>query len=893
MQRGKPAPYVDRLASGLEQFLAQLAGGLPVPTEPVSDSLLSGSLHQQTLGGQAGVLRSGRIQYALPQLNWYRVALDEGGAVVAAASCHNFNPGLVGPKLHTLLAPDTAVWLVLHPGGHWGYILGAIPRLATDGNVAFGDWIQQGSAVGLRRLAYYREWVNSLAQQGGAKDFSAHGPQDQLITDYSLLTELGGGLHLDPCQSFLRLDEFSGLFLYYFDRLARLAGQNLDILSMVHQEQYRHDEGELSYYRGECLYPWEFLGVFLAADQARSYQEHSDRDVHFDAPYGKLEPAASDQQSFCRYEEYGGYLGQGRLRQIVLPPAEVWEDSSYLYRYGGSGSPLTVLRESLLPDGSYLLSSAKRICLIRRPPLPTPRRRQPAESYRDDADRAAQENYAFSGQLAGDTAHQVGEPARPAEYPQLAAAANLLDLHTYLLNWAAVHPFHYHEGDFTLPEDQQPLAPFPLADQAEAFWMEPPAPTPQRVDERYGEVAYYPLYSHLSLNDDGSVVLLGGLGEEIRLAGGNITLACPGHILLQSGKSTVVLAGDDAIVRARHSLDLTVSERDIRLKAQRNMLMVSGNGGEGGTLLENRAQGTAQQYPVEGGEQIVGSGIVLKAATSLTSLISSSIYLRTGNEDGGVGSGEIVLDAARGNANIRLVCFDCTRHIRNRAEDAFGLPEVQSVNVASATQTLLGGRLDVVDSIRSNSFLVCRDSIQTTDGHFGSRTGGSVGVLRNPGQQRAQLVRQIVNAADENATTLATEYRTQVQTALYGSGRPGNAAVQQQLSFGCRTPEEYGTTAFVLPQATWQVLAQTAGGVVPWSEALVPYQGGSQTTLPWPGRSKWQEEETLLTLRPTDLAFFDAAAGIPYPRGERYENGELGAFHPAIPAAAYTVIDTP
>lgn len=890
-QRDK-SPYVDRLSSGLEQFVAQLAGGLS-PFEPAADALLTGGLHQQTFAAQASQLRAGRVQFGLPYFNWYRVALDDGGAVIGCTAGTQGAQGLVGAKLHAAYPPDTPVWVLLHPTGLWGYILATIPALTDDGNISFGDWITQGSGVGLRRLAYYREWINRLADEGGVRDFSRHNPQDQLATDYSLLTELGGGLHLDPCQVFLRIDESCGLFAYYFDRLLRIAGQNLDILSMVHQEQYRHDEGELSYFRGECLYPWEFLGVFQPADLARSYRETSDVDVHFQQPYGKLEPAQDDQTAFHRYEEYGGYLGQLRLRQVLLPPPAVWEDGQALYRFSSAGAPPAVFRESLGPDGSYTLASAKRLVLAKRLLMPAPRRRQPAESYRADADRAENENYAFSGHQDGGATHRVGDPQRPADHAALAAASNLLDLHAHLFNWQALHPFHYHEGDFTLPEDTASRAPLPLDELTEGMWMTPPAATPQRVDNRYGDVDYYPLYSHLTLNDDGSVVLQGGLGEELRMAGGNIVLACPGMILLQSGKSTVVLAGDDAIVRARHAVDVTSAQRDVRVKAEKNLLLLSGNGGTGGTLLENRAVGTDQDYPTAGGEQIVASGIVLKAPTSAAAVMAGSIYLRTGSEAGGIQSGEIVLDAASGNQNVRAICFDFTRHIRNRAEDAFGLPEVTSVNVSSAQQTLLGGRLDVVDSIRSNSFFVCRGQITSTDGHIASRTGGPVGRLQDAGQARAQLIQGIAVPADALIPVLQADYQAQVVTELYGEEKLGHPDVQQRLSFGCRTEAEYGTEQFLLPQAAWQIHASGSGAVDVWHEPVVAYQGAGQATMPWPGVAKWRDEETLLTLPPEAFTLYDVAAGIPQPRGAVYEAGQLGGFQPATPQTAYTVLHTP
>ena len=55
------------------------------------------------------------------------------------------------------------------------------------------------------------------------------------------------------------------------------------------------------------------------------------------------------------------------------------------------------------------------------------------------------------------------------------------------------------------------------------------------------------------------------------------------------------------------------------------MLMLSGNGGVGGTLIENRAQGIDQDYPSEGGEKIAGTGVIFKAPNSIVGTMASEI----------------------------------------------------------------------------------------------------------------------------------------------------------------------------------------------------------------------------------------------------------------------------
>lgn len=123
--------------------------------------------------------------------------------------------------------------------------------------------------------------------------------------------------------------------------------------------------------------------------------------------------------------------------------------------------------------------------------------------------------------------------------------------------------------------------------------------------------------SYVNIEDDGSIIMRDTWGSEIVMRGGNIILNCPGQLELRPGKSLVMLAGDDLIAKAKNSVDITATDKDVRVKAEANLHMLAeGRNGRGGILLESRADGEGVAFEGLKGEDVMSRGIILKAAES-------------------------------------------------------------------------------------------------------------------------------------------------------------------------------------------------------------------------------------------------------------------------------------
>lgn len=894
IRQTKPV-VVDRTADELNLQLEQSDKSTLNSPEHEADPFQSAARHKMHLG-QSGKIVFGRVHMGYPYLNCYIVAVGpQLGGMIVCTNLQESSTSLMGARDTTSLAPDTPVLLWMPHQGKWGYILGSFPNLIDNGNFIFSDWIVQGGNTGVKRDKYYTDMLTKLVDRGGTKDFSNHQPIDSNSMDWGRMTELGGGIHLDPFMTFLRIDETTGLYGFYHDQLMRLSGHNLDITSGTHEELYRDDEGENTYFRGETPYPWEALGSFDA--NATVHKENTAKDVHLNLPEGTYEPVEYDQQAFYRYQEYGGYLGQGRIRLMAIPP----DSASGVNTFKSTSAPIGVFREQISLDGSYSLASAKNIIISKRTLIAVPKQVKLPEDYSETADSVENKNYKAAGLDRADgnegDEHKVGDLKASGEFPHLVAVAGMLDLHSYTFNWKNIHPFYYHKEDYVLPEESE-ITPkitritsrpdFSLL--AKEMWLPRPTAKSLKVDHRYGNSDYFENMSHMTMTDDGSVVIQGGNGEELRMVGGNIQLSCPGNVMLQPGKSVVSLAGKDVILRAKKSIDITSTDKDVRIKSENNLHMLAANSGNGGILLESRSRGDSQYFPSKGGDSVVSSGIVLKSKHSQIVGLGKDIYLRTGVDNGPYGA--IVLDAGEGKGLIQNVCRSSEYYLNRNGSVKYwyGKDAVVATTQFRRNRTMIGNYTQIDGQLIVDKSIIARR-------HILSHTG-VIMAKRNAVQYQGKVVQPLSPASAERALQDLRETQQKAQQRgqdrwtntltpkWYEDDKAGQSETQKKISFGLRRSDEYGTENFKLPETNWQVLAGDSGSV--FKEKVVLYQEREEM-MPWPGEKAWTGKN-LLQYSNKSLKLFDADKGVSVPRSDVYADSEYGDFTSAVPDEAYKII---
>jgi hypothetical protein len=734
---------------------------------------------------------------------------------------------------------------------------------------------------------------------GGAFDFSSGRPLDATPFDWGRTTETGLGIHLDPFLFQARVNEMCGLWLSYWDSFTRLAGVQLLIESAAHEESAEDDEGELRIFRGESSYLWEANGLYapgtavLADTPAHDVQYDLHRaDVDLARGYEALDP-------FYRVQIHGGYLGQGRQRFLALPPRtdgpRVRTDTDH---------DLGACYEHVALDGSYSLTSAKSLFFGKRGFVAVPRAvKLPPDGEGDDA-RA--DNYLFSGEFGDKGApHKVGDvDAGTGPHRAHLRAAAALDFASYALNWKGHHPFHYHAKDYHLaqPADLPGAAEsLDFAVLAEADALPDPTPLKQTVDRRYGEVDYFPRDSGIHFLEDGGVVLEDGSGCRLVMAGGKVRIEAPGDIELVSGRKTVLL-GQDLILRAKDSVDLSAANGDLRAKAERNLQMLAGNSGEGGFLIECRSEGKSHDYDHKFGSDVAGSGVVLRAPHSEVAALASDVYLRTGGE--GLDPGAITIDAGQGGDPFTVYAGIATVFSADGC-NFWSSPTGTSSDVTvghhlGPSGVILGGAAIVSGPLSVTSGGVLVDgSIEATGsiasaGAVASRDGGPLAqVDPSFGNTLSQATGDASTAVSTFRDAGSSYHRDSIVLRFYNDPKSlGSADLLGKISFSFRDPPDdgaqYATRDFSFAEPRWQQMVRLgmAEGGVDWNEPPVASQGVQ--TYPWPGRAAWSQDNIFLRL--SRLTMYDTAAGRPAARPGPYEAPALAGWDPTTMSAGLRTV---
>lgn len=838
--------------------------------------------HLQALSGQ-GHITIGTVIHAIPTKNWYKVQLADGGGTIGACKLSDCSLVPLGPRSVELIAPNSAVLVFLPRGGLFAYILGIAPQPIMSGAPRSSDSIVQGSNAGYNREEAHQYPETGTDQSGGVQDFSNSRPTDETGLIRGWVSPTGISLTVDDFLLQARVSEMCGLWMSWYDDWLRLAGKQLLVESASHEVAAGDDEGEAYYQRGIAMYPWEAVGCY-DRDSAFAGTATGDENATVDMLSGK-----KDVQPFYRYMEYGGYLGQGHFRIVSAPPKQTG-----VRAFSDTDVDEGLFRESISADGDYSLVSAKRIHIGKRGKVISPRRRYPHDS--GTGDDAASENYKFSGVFGGDEAHEIGDLPATGEYVGLRKIAAVSDLVSYIVNWKALHPFHYHRQDFNTPQESEQTQTFERVQEELDFseletqnWLSDPEAKTLHIDDRYGDVNYFERESFIILEDDGSVHIGSGCGSEIVLGQGGVRVTTPGAIMLLPG-TDLLAAADQMCFRTKGSIDHSAG-KDYRVKAENNMQMLAANGGEGAMLFESKSSGDLQEYSGVFGEDVRGNGIVFRSQAAF-GVVADEVYLRADRN--------VVIDAAKGQGNVGIVGdtlrvsaatsvqFNIGQTDQN--SDVATVYEFAEAQVVLDAQLLLGGKLIGYKNsgIVLDGDILAKGSVQV-NGSVATTDGGTLGKVDSSLDTAIdQTTSEAVETVDEAKTDGKDAYDTDVVSAYYGDGKLGNDDLLKALHFSFRDPptgDQYHVENLIWPESRWQQMVRlgAATGGNAWDEKPVVCQG--EETYPYPGKRKWLEEAIFAQI--DALSLFDSAAGYSVDRGETYAQAALPEFSKVTMASGF------
>jgi hypothetical protein len=890
----------------VEEIVWQIkrSGGILNPDEPISDVVGDITQKVRSLGIRSGI-RFGVITDCVPHCRAYRVSPEAGDPSLICTRLSSTGGTPLGVSDCVTLQPNTHVFYIKHPTATYGLIIGVEPPFSTKARQNLPDFIVPGSNVGLHVDTAQREGFKLGGDKvnGGIWDWSAGSSVDSLeIGELNHCTETGLMLHMDSYMAMMRVDEMTGIFMYYWDQLCRVAGMNFQLWTGASTLESYDDEGEHMWYQGIATYPWEHRGMLQPGTNIAF--DRSGGSTQTATPwYSVLEPTADDIQEFHRWQQYHGYLGQGSHKILSTPYAASGQTTPQVYSQDFEAPGL--YEEVVTLSGHYGVRSATGLTIGKRPIIIVPNRKKLVQDSTGDN---VADGYNSASQFPSGTNNHKVKPSPDVgnTNENLQRAAGAADFQAHLYNWEAGHPFHYHEKDFHYPEESE-STPINRNQQSPDFYLlqafqeshlNPPEPTDVKIDHRKdGTTKVYPNSSHVTWLDDGGVIIGDGYGSEIVMTGGNIRITCPGDISFEAGRNIIGWAGRDAVVRAKQSVDITATDNDVRLKAEKNMQLIAANGGgSNGLLLESRGVGTTQSFN-ECGQAASYTGVILKAKDGDIVNWSQRYFVNTFT-----GGNSIVLDADDGGGTIstRSATFD--RYLRGQAHDLFvsgtSLKDgtVQAVNTYGEFATRLsGGIIANGNSLINGGGLTVEDNVNALKGSFGSGKPNSdkVGVIVGRNYAQTQAALQQESAFQQDAETAGQELHEQINEDYYEANAPGNPDVIERAEGSLRTDADYlggdgeggSSGTFILFEPRWSQLHRGAG-LTPtaWTEKGVSC--GGTLTYPFPGQKAMTSGQRYFT---QDLNLVNGKTGAGVKRSD-FETATYGTPKPDVLDGNYPIV---
>lgn len=785
------------------------------------------------------------VEDAFAHTGCYLVRFPAGPMVAAVDLVHT--SGLpMGARPIGGYPPRSRVLVLYSPMLETAIIVGAVAKQLANPDTILPDSIALRSCVGIVQDPMH---YTNVVQVSGIGNFSLGRPLDTLPGDWGSINELGMAIALGKLVALLRASDLAKVEAFWGDDLLRLTGYNFELYSAAREEHRLDDEGEFADVALSTPFIWEGAGIKAPGTASRTNKTPVKAGNYF----ATVEPFKDDQLIIPREVRLRGYLGDIERKWVCAPPEGVSVET-----FSRTTPPYTGLSEMTRHiDGTVSIRSAREIILEKTIKIPVPKVVKSAEDPQGDN----RTNYKAAG---------LNDPqAKKEPFIWGSDEANIrsvqaIDESIWFHNRFAAVGLGLHKKDWYLPEEREISSVgagtfyskqlnaghqflLPLSDFASIV-----------IDHRQGhQVRFYRTRSGLRLHDDGSVTIEDGYGSQIKMTGGAIFLTAVNDVWIQPGRSAVVWAPFDAIVRAGNCADLTAAKGDVRIKAEKNLQILSGNSGSGGCVIENRATNpSAASGYANTGAQVVGAGITLKAAESSIHSFSKQLYLGVKPDDAGsvvtLDGGEGTLFLRGKNLTERLTGARVTLFASETEPDKRVLYVGKRLVMISSSLEV-GGSTRIVP-VQGNGSLEVSGSLKVhgggifgkgvaTNGSFAQAKGGIfVGKMKTaidfgtPPAALAAQMREQIEVVGGPVETLNTAIGENPDTS------PANAEFQRKVGVSMRSTQDMRLgESFVLYESRWQQIVRVKGGGRTWDEPEVKDPQGNPTR-PHPGQEAWEGE---------------------------------------------------
>ena len=439
--------------------------------------------------------------------------------------------GMLGIRTNYLPPPNTRVVLAYFVSG--SIVVGSVPHSLPHASGVKSRQLTGGGAI-MNRDGRQANAGNPASTQA----LGNNPPIDLLEGEVEVASAMGAGIDFLTNLTRLKAGDLAKVEVSLIDDTVRLVSDHfVHFTAFGNKEDY--NDGRLNSRVEGTSYPFEAFG--LAAENlpkvtfgaANADGSGSTLDINL----GKVDEIYGTLRS--RYSQFLGFLGDF-INQYVTDPATALGAAAA----ARSGK----FREHVGNDGGYLVQSVaditfERVCRI---PVPIERTR-----WDDPTGNLAA---GFDTLAAGPLKAWVYDP-NPANIFQ--GAYQLRHYARWLSGVYGLARYQQLQKDWAIPTEAQ--TPAPDRNSGEADRKAANAGLPP---------AYIDTYATMRIYRDGSIQLFNGYGCSVNMAGPDVQVSAARNLHLEAAGDMVLVAGQNFVVKARQSVEITAAHGGLILKAR-------------------------------------------------------------------------------------------------------------------------------------------------------------------------------------------------------------------------------------------------------------------------------------------------------------------------------------
>lgn len=718
--------------------------------------------------------------------------------------------GIFGARHMGLPSIGAQVLVYVAAHGAMGYIVGVLPVMDADSRRRPVGIVQPNSAVNvhsINEIWHVKDWgaMDCLVAGGGQA-------ADVLPGECGEGNEFGLYIGLLRLIAMLKGSDLAKVEAFAVDNLLRLTGHNYEKFTALGEKRETGFYGRVTSEEFCAFTQSESWGLTEPGSVGQKNEVNIRGTPELTS---SLKLLSARQRGRWRHHKFGGWCGDMLQEFIVRPSKQDLPDEPDADQPQDGG----MLHEYKSRFGRHFVRSLAGggIHKVDRIAVPIKRRTTGEPGCDVDVQPVAIPDFSLTTGAAG----------------EMSAGPKSADYFAYLFGKQSLARFDELKKDFFLPDetdvaliggDSKPpglngfFREFPMAmDIAQGGDL---------VDEPAGaEAQVVPGKAWVDILPDGSVSLRDIWGSTIEMRGGKIIISASNGIDLISGGTVTTIAGDDCVVRARNSIDLSATEKQVRIKSETGTYLHADAGGiqlTAADLADSLKDGAkGEEYTIPGIVLKSGNGVAIES-TSLELYLEYGLYARGRTED-----------------DYPEVVFRSSNFL---------------VDMPPGGAAIFQNDKDLV-SLHYGMVVPTRAVYCEGDAYFNGYGFFRGALLCGEGEPSAAK-KPLPSKQD-----FADPYREQMD-GVELSGDLYSPEELQSIQFSYRSTEEYGATDGKWFQSQWQ--QELDGELQSWEEKPV------HDTYPYPGKDHFDGGQNYFTYDPVN---FDPQSGAAIARADLSADG--------------------